>query len=232
MLSLKNIAVKDSKYDITDFSDSVLRHFPDPHDRTPNDPLYFVSSDAVLKFANYLAQKHDVDTALSASTLTSTHVLLLRNYAKVVGWSDIHLAGRQLVLEASFERGGIDLSDTMTTYTGTTRLTVDLNGVDEVALTRNLSEVIPQMGDPRSQTYITDIAYAYNGTWLVGTREPKPMLHTGSMMLLRLDGGQMEFTYDTINHKLHVKRTAAEESTNAPDLHCFDVTWTVIVPTV
>lgn len=232
MLSLNNITVKDTKNDITDFSDSVLRHFPDPYDRTPNDPLYFVSSDAVVKFANYLAQKHDVEPALSASTLTSTHILLLRNYAKVLGWADVHLAGRQLVLEAAFERGGVDMSDTMTTYTDTTRLTVDLNGVDEVALTRNLSEVNPHMGDPRSQTYITGIAYAYNGMWLVGTREPKPMLHTGSMMLLSLDCGQMEFTYDTINHVLHVKRSESKETVNAPDLHCFDVSWATLVPTV
>lgn len=232
MLSLKSLVMRSLKNDVTEFSDTVLRHFPDPNDRTPNDPLYFVSSDAVVKFANYLAQKHDVESVVSASGLTSTHLLLLRNYALFVGWSDVYVSGRQLVLEAKFPFGNIHLVDTLTAHTGTNRLTVDLNGVTELKLLSNLAEVAPHMHDLQAQTFVTGMTYAYNGMWLFGEREPIPMLSNDNGELsVKVPSSGMELTYSTINHVLYVKRDPSKESSNAPDLHCFDVSWSVLVPT-
>lgn len=236
MLSLKNVVMANLKYDITDFGDVVLRHFPDPHDRTPNDPLYFISSDALIKFSNYLADKYDLSSAPTLSALTSTHVLLLRNYALSVGWSDVYLSGRQLVLESSFERGGVDLSDTWTNITGTVRLTADLNKVTQTHLLRNLAEVVPQVADLRAVTSVTEVSYAYNGNWLMGPREPVKLNQSidGNPRRIhaRIAAPRMDLTFDLETGILQIERSMDEEYVDAPDLHCFDVTYVVAVPTV
>lgn len=235
MLSLKNIMLKDSNHGTLNFSDTVLRHFPDPNDRTPNDPLYFVSSDAVVKFANYLAQKHDIESVSSTSTLTCAHMLLLRDYAISVGWDDIYLAGKQLVLEAKFDCGHVNMKGTWHTRTDTVRLTVDLSRVESLDLTRNLWESIPtQYGIPDVLT-ITGLSYAFSGQWLCGDRTPIPFErdpeHNPRMVFAKVYAPNLTMVFDLERGTLLVGRPNGVETSDAPDLHCFDVTYVANIPT-
>lgn len=238
MLSLKQYTVGPNAVTPGDFSGVVLRHFPDPHDRTPNDPLYFIPSDQVVKFANRLMIYFELDEVPACSSLNGRHLLVLRDYALSVGWSNVYLAGRQVVLEADFGRTPVDMSGLWVDEVGTSRISLDLNVPHPRDMIRHIPTTVPGYGDPRSIFYITGMAYVCHEEGFLIGKTPIPFLRSceksNTMRYAELESPNIKFELDvetgTFHHEYLSARNANDSNVDAPDIHQFDLSYIVRRP--
>lgn len=78
---------------------SRLYVFPDPDDRSKNDPCIIVSSKKVLGIYN---QEHDSEENMQKVTQKVQEWFTIK--AKEAGWDDIRFSGGQCILENEFKK--------------------------------------------------------------------------------------------------------------------------------
>lgn len=238
MLSLKQYTVGPNAVTPGDFSGVTLRHFPDPHDRTPNDPLYFIPSDQVVKFANRLMTHFDLDEVPNCPSLNGRHLLVLRDYALSVGWSNVYLAGRQVVLEADFGRTSVDMSGLWMDEVGTSRITLDLNGRQTWDMVHHIPSTVPGYGDPRSIFFIAGMAYVFCEDGFLLGKDPIPFLpsreKSNTIRYAELESPNIKFELDvetgTFRREYLSARNINDGNVDAPDMHQFDLSYIVRRP--
>lgn len=70
---------------------------PDANDRTGNDPYYLMSSSDVMRVINSNRKYHCQDLIQAKREINELTVSMIVNQAKIEGWYDVRLVGRQLL---------------------------------------------------------------------------------------------------------------------------------------
>lgn len=76
---------------------SRVLNIPDVNDRTGNDPYYLMSSSDVMKVINNNLKFNCQDPIQAKREINEMTVSMIISQAKVEGWADVKLVGRQLL---------------------------------------------------------------------------------------------------------------------------------------
>lgn len=162
-----------------------LSGFPSPLDRTINDPMYFLTSDASLKFLKQIAAHYDYDPVVSAAAVTTELLTELLRYAQSLGWHTVYVSGGMLALEAKMLINGQPAGPV---YPGTNRRFVTYHDLSATLVGDDVCNVCKVI-DLRALVGTSDFIAGHVNPKINGIDMSCPMTHNARVMQYKDDVG-------------------------------------------